>query len=363
MKQRLASPSDVIDLGKIKELVGIELSGDTLTIKAATTYYDILQSADAKKAIPAIAHLTSMLGDPAVRHRGTIGGSIANNDPAADYPAAVLALGATVKTNKRSIAADDFFKGLFSTALEDGEIITAVVVPGSGQGGICQDAPSGLALRADRRVRRQDQSRRRPRRRDRRLAKRRDAGTGDRGRVEGELVGGGARRRQDFRRRAAGRYPRIGGLSRQSDQGDGAARGGRRRLIALSQPTAARSDARRLHFAIGQKGLPRPLKAGQFHRKRQWKNNVLDKSAPQSSTRTSGPLAGYRIVEFAGIGPGPFACMMLADMGAEVVTLDRVGARKNLKSVAGRGRKVVELDLKDKARSPRCSICWPMPTR
>jgi carbon-monoxide dehydrogenase medium subunit len=129
MKQRLAGPSDVIDLARIKELVGIELSGDTLTIKAATTYYDILQSADAKKAIPAIVHLTSVLGDPAVRHRGTIGGSIANNDPAADYPAALLALGATVKTNKRSIAADDFFQGLFSTALEDGEIITQVAFP------------------------------------------------------------------------------------------------------------------------------------------------------------------------------------------------------------------------------------------
>jgi alpha-methylacyl-CoA racemase len=76
---------------------------------------------------------------------------------------------------------------------------------------------------------------------------------------------------------------------------------------------------------------------------------VLDKSAPHSATRTSGPLAGFRIVEFAGIGPGPFACMMLADMGAEVVTLDRLGAKKNMKSVAGRGRKVVELDLKDKA--------------
>src|ERR1700674_4082714 len=126
MKQRLASPSDVIDLGKIKELVGIELSADALTIKAATTYFDIMQSADATKAIPAIAHLTSVLGDPAVRYRGTIGGSIANNDPAADYPAAVLALGATVKTNKRSIAAEDFFKGLFTTALADGEIITQV---------------------------------------------------------------------------------------------------------------------------------------------------------------------------------------------------------------------------------------------
>ena len=129
MKQRLASPSDVIDLGKIKELQGVELSGDLLTIKAGTTYYDIMQNADVKKAIPAIAYLTSVLGDPAVRYRGTIGGSIANNDPAADFPAALLALGATVKTNKRSITAEDFFKGLFTTALEDGEIITAVSFP------------------------------------------------------------------------------------------------------------------------------------------------------------------------------------------------------------------------------------------
>ena len=129
MKQRLASPSDIIDLGRIKELVGIELTGDALTIKAATTYFDILQSADVKKAIPAIMHLVSVLGDPQVRYRGTLGGSIANNDPAADFPAAVLALGATVKTNKRSIAADDFFKGLFTTALADGEIITAVSFP------------------------------------------------------------------------------------------------------------------------------------------------------------------------------------------------------------------------------------------
>src|SRR5947199_6684490 len=129
MKQRLASPSDVIDLSRIKELVGIDLSGDALTIKAATTYFDVVQSADAKQAIPALVHLASVIGDPQVRYRGTIGGSIANNDPAADFPAAVLALGATVKTNKRSIAADDFFKGLFTTALEDGEIITAVSFP------------------------------------------------------------------------------------------------------------------------------------------------------------------------------------------------------------------------------------------
>jgi len=129
MKQRLASPSDVIDLGKLKELVGIEVSGDAVTIKAATTHFDVAGSGPVQKAIPAIAVLASLIGDPAVRHRGTIGGSIANNDPAADYPAAVLALGATVKTNKRTIAADDFFKGLFSTALADGEIITQVSFP------------------------------------------------------------------------------------------------------------------------------------------------------------------------------------------------------------------------------------------
>ena len=129
MKQRLASPTSVIDIGRIPALIGVEASGDTLTIKAATTYVDIMNSAEVKKAIPAIAHLTSVLGDPQVRARGTIGGSIANNDPAADFPAAVLALGATVKTNKRSIAADDFFKGLFGTALNDGELITAISFP------------------------------------------------------------------------------------------------------------------------------------------------------------------------------------------------------------------------------------------
>jgi aerobic carbon-monoxide dehydrogenase medium subunit len=129
MKQRLAAPSDVIDLAKIKDMIGIEVTSDTLIIKAATTYYDITQSPEAKKTIPAIVHLTSVLGDPAVRYRGTIGGSIANNDPAADYPAAVLALNATIRTNKREIKGDDFFQGLFSTALAEDEIITAVSFP------------------------------------------------------------------------------------------------------------------------------------------------------------------------------------------------------------------------------------------
>jgi aerobic carbon-monoxide dehydrogenase medium subunit len=129
MKQRLASPSDVIDIGKIKELVGVVPTNNGIEIKAATTHYDVAESDAVKKAIPALAYLASVIGDPAVRYCGTLGGSLANNDPAADYPAAVLALDATIKTNKRTIAAGDFFTGLFSTALEDGEMITGVSFP------------------------------------------------------------------------------------------------------------------------------------------------------------------------------------------------------------------------------------------
>jgi carbon-monoxide dehydrogenase medium subunit len=135
MKQRLASPSDVIDIARIKDLVGIDVSGDTVTIKAATPHYDVAMSDAVGKAIPALAHLASVIGDPAVRHRGTIGGSLANNDPAADYPAAVLALGDTIKTNKRSISADDYFQGLFTTALGEGELITAVSFPVAAKAG------------------------------------------------------------------------------------------------------------------------------------------------------------------------------------------------------------------------------------
>ena len=135
MKQRLASPSDVIDLSKLKEMIGVEATNAGILIKGATTHYDVATSAAVQKAIPALASLASQIGDPAVRYRGTIGGSLANNDPAADYPAAVLALNATVKTNKRTIAADEFFKGLFSTALQDGEIITAVTFPVAAKAG------------------------------------------------------------------------------------------------------------------------------------------------------------------------------------------------------------------------------------
>jgi aerobic carbon-monoxide dehydrogenase medium subunit len=129
MKQRLASPSDVIDLGKIKDMIGIEATNAGILVKGATTHYDVAMSDAVKKAIPALASLASGIGDPAVRYRGTIGGSLANNDPAADYPAAALGLGATIHTSKRKIAADDFFKGMYETALAADEIITAVSFP------------------------------------------------------------------------------------------------------------------------------------------------------------------------------------------------------------------------------------------
>ncbi|MEA5501746.1 xanthine dehydrogenase family protein subunit M [Halotia wernerae UHCC 0503] len=129
LKQRLARPTAVVDLGAIKDLAGISVAGGKVTIGAMTKHADVAASAEVKKAIPALAVLAGGIGDPAVRHRGTIGGSIANNDPAADYPAACMALGATVKTNKREIAADDFFRGMFETALEAGELIVSVSFP------------------------------------------------------------------------------------------------------------------------------------------------------------------------------------------------------------------------------------------
>ena len=129
MKQRLAAPSDLIDIGRLPELKGIAVAADRVTIAGAVTHAEVAASADVARALPALAALAGGIGDPAVRAMGTIGGSLANNDPAADYPAAALALGATIHTNRRRIAAADFFKGLFSTALEDGEIVTKVEFP------------------------------------------------------------------------------------------------------------------------------------------------------------------------------------------------------------------------------------------
>ncbi|MFO1050115.1 MAG: xanthine dehydrogenase family protein subunit M [Geminicoccaceae bacterium] len=129
LKQRLAQPSDLIDLGGIAELKGIKEEGGGITIGAMTRHADVAHSEVVKRVIPALAALAELIGDPAVRNRGTIGGSISNNDPAADYPGAVLALNAKIRTNKREIAADAFFTAMFETALARDEIVTAVHFP------------------------------------------------------------------------------------------------------------------------------------------------------------------------------------------------------------------------------------------
>lgn len=128
LKQRLNKPTKVVDLSKLG-LSGITVTGDSVTIGAMTNHATVAASADVKRAIPALAALAGGIGDIQVRNRGTIGGSLANNDPSACYPSAVLALGATITTNKRSISADDYFQGMFTTALDAGEVITSVSFP------------------------------------------------------------------------------------------------------------------------------------------------------------------------------------------------------------------------------------------
>jgi aerobic carbon-monoxide dehydrogenase medium subunit len=129
LRQRLARPSHLVDIAHLAELRGISEQGDRVVIGATTTHAEVAASDLVRQKIPGLAHLAGLIGDPPVRHLGTIGGSIANNDPAADYPAAVLALNATVQTSKRTIAADDFFTGLFETALDSGEIVLRVSFP------------------------------------------------------------------------------------------------------------------------------------------------------------------------------------------------------------------------------------------
>ena len=129
MKLGLAAPALVVDLGGIAEMKGICIDGDRVVVGAGTTHAEVAAHPDVRRLIPALADLAGRIGDRAVRNRGTIGGSLANDDPAACYPAAVLGLGATVRTDRRSIAADDFFVGLFTTALEEGEVIVSVSFP------------------------------------------------------------------------------------------------------------------------------------------------------------------------------------------------------------------------------------------
>jgi carbon-monoxide dehydrogenase medium subunit len=129
MKQRLAAPPHIIDISRVEGLDAIEVKGRTLVIGALAKHNDVATSPVVAAAIPALAELAALIGDPAVRHKGTLGGSVANNDPTADYPAACIALGATIVTNKRKLRADEFFQGLFTTALEPDEIIVRVVFP------------------------------------------------------------------------------------------------------------------------------------------------------------------------------------------------------------------------------------------
>jgi len=129
LKMRLARPSHLVDVTQLAELQGIKAKAGRLEIGAATRHHQIANSAVVNRAIPALARLAGVIGDPQVRNRGTLGGSVANNDPAADHPAAVLGLGATIVTSQREIAADDFFQGMFATALKEGEIILRIVFP------------------------------------------------------------------------------------------------------------------------------------------------------------------------------------------------------------------------------------------
>lgn len=129
MKQRLADPGDLIDLRHIDAMKGITVDGNQVTIGAGTTHAEVAASIELRAICPAICDLAGLIGDPAVRHMGTIGGSIANNDPAADYPSAMMALNAQIMTTKRTLDTDDFFAGLFETALEEDEIVTAITFP------------------------------------------------------------------------------------------------------------------------------------------------------------------------------------------------------------------------------------------
>jgi len=129
LKLRLNRYAALVDLGALGDLRGIRRDGDALVIGAMTPHAEVATSAEAQKVLPALAHLAEGIGDPLVRNRGTMGGSMANADPAADYPAGIVGLGATIQTNRRTIAADDFFKGIFETALEPGEIIVSVRFP------------------------------------------------------------------------------------------------------------------------------------------------------------------------------------------------------------------------------------------
>ena len=219
LKQRLNKPSLLVDLAKLG-LTGVSTNNAIIIIGGMTTHGAVAANSDVKAKIPSLAELASVIGDDAVRHRGTIGGSLANNDPAADYPAAALALGATIKTDKRSIKADDFFQGMFMTALEQGETDHVSRVPGAGERALREVPQSGVALRYRRRVCGEDRGRR-ARRGDRRRAERRISPYRHGAGAECQLLCRCDRQHHDAGGRIEQRHPRQRRVSRASGGRDG----------------------------------------------------------------------------------------------------------------------------------------------
>jgi carbon-monoxide dehydrogenase medium subunit len=225
LKLRLNRPTAVVDLSGLTELRGIRREGNTIVIGAMAKHFEIATSSDVKAAIPALAHMASTIGDTQVRNRGTLGGSVANNDPSADYPAALLALGATIETDKRKLKAEDFFQGMFATALDAGELVTAVHIPVPDKAGYAKmrnpasrysmagvfvaKGPAGRARRGERRGR------------ERRVPPRWD-GAGARC----QLVAAGRRECLDRRVATEQRHPWQRRVPRAPDRRHGQARGG-----------------------------------------------------------------------------------------------------------------------------------------
>ncbi|MGY4293856.1 CO/xanthine dehydrogenase FAD-binding subunit [Bradyrhizobium sp. i1.4.4] len=238
MKQRLASPPHLVDLSHIEGLNTIEMKGRALVIGATARHAEVASSAIVGEAIPALANLASQIGDPAVRHKGTIGGSLANNDPTADYPAAVLALGATIVTNKRRLKAEEYFQGLFTTALEADEIITKVMFPLPKKAAYIKFRNQASRYAAGRRVR-GAASFGRARRRHRCRLRRRVPRHRVRGSPEEALRREGARWHRGAGGRPQQRHPRQRRIPCASHRGADAARPRRRQCQGVSEPHAS----------------------------------------------------------------------------------------------------------------------------
>ena len=224
LKMRLANPETIIDLSGIASLRGISRKDGGLAIGAMTTHAAVAELGDVAAVLPALAKLADDIGDPQVRHRGTIGGSIANNDPAADYPAAVLALNATLNTTKRAIPVDQFFDGLFSTVLAENEILTEIVFPATQSFAYAKFDQAGVALRPRRR-RRRAHGRRRPCRRHRRRSGRRLPLDRSRAGADGKLRARRTRQPQGRSVEPVVRHPRRRRLPRPPCWCDGQTRG------------------------------------------------------------------------------------------------------------------------------------------